>query len=286
MPLAELLSILTAFFFAASRVLVKRGLGDSDPRTATFINMFTSTILFCIIAIPFLTLEKFNPLALMAFIAAGVVGTALGRIVLFEGIERIGASIAGSVNNIHPLFAALVSILFLQEHVTALLLAGTLTTTVGIILLSLGDYRASNWKNFAILLPIASAAVFGTSQVIRKIGLVMMPSPILAAAVNTIAALAFISSFPSFTRQVRAGRATGWKYFALTGVADTSALVCQFTALTLGSVTVVATLSAISPLFVLLLAYLLLRRLEHLTGGMVLGAILIVVGVALVTSSK
>jgi uncharacterized membrane protein len=55
-------------------------------------------------------------------------------------------------------------------------------------------------------------------------------------------------------------------------------------ALSLGAVSVVTPLNGTAPLFVLVLAFVFLKDVEQLTGRIVLGTVLIVLGVFLLTA--
>ncbi|MFC7044760.1 EamA family transporter [Halobacteriaceae archaeon GCM10025711] len=74
-------------------------------------------------------------------------------------------------------------------------------------------------------------------------------------------------------------------YFAVSGGLTAIALLSLFGALALpaGRVAIVESLASTAPLFTTVFAYFLLRDLERVTRGVVVGAVLVVVGAALVT---
>lgn len=68
------------------------------------------------------------------------------------------------------------------------------------------------------------------------------------------------------------------------GVMENLGVLLVLVALSLGQVSVVTPLNGTAPLFVLALASLLLKDVERLTGRIVLGTVLIVLGVFLLTA--
>jgi uncharacterized membrane protein len=70
----------------------------------------------------------------------------------------------------------------------------------------------------------------------------------------------------------------------VTGVMENLGVLLVLVALSLGQVSVVTPFNGTAPLFVLALASLLLKDVERLTGRIVLGTVLIVLGVFLLTA--
>ena len=68
------------------------------------------------------------------------------------------------------------------------------------------------------------------------------------------------------------------------GVMENLGVLLVLVALSLGQVSVVTPFNGTAPLFVLALASLLLKDVERLTGRIVLGTVLIVLGVFLLTA--
>ena len=67
-------------------------------------------------------------------------------------------------------------------------------------------------------------------------------------------------------------------------VMENLSVLLVLVALSLGQVSVVTPLNGTAPLFVLALAYLFLKDVERLSGRIVLGTVLIVLGVFLLTA--
>jgi uncharacterized membrane protein len=130
-----------------------------------------------------------------------------------------------------------------------------------------------------------SAACFGVVAVLRKLGLGQV-GPVLGYAVNVTTALVAYSAFLVAFGRHRDIRARGWSlvHFVAAGVAENAGVFLTVVALSLGTVSVVTPLTGSAPIFVLLLSFLFLRGVETLTGRIVAGTVLIVLGVYLITA--
>jgi uncharacterized membrane protein len=74
------------------------------------------------------------------------------------------------------------------------------------------------------------------------------------------------------------------RYFLVAGVAENVGVLLVLVALGLGQVSVVTPLNGTAPLFVLVLTFVFLKGVERLTGRIVVGTMLIVLGVLLLTA--
>jgi drug/metabolite transporter, DME family len=107
-------------------------------------------------------------------------------------------------------------------------------------------------------------------------------------AVNVTAAFVAFTAFLLATRQwtAMACRRESVAYFVAAGVAENLSVLLLIVALTAGSVSVVAPLSSVSPIFVLVLSFFFLRGIELLNARIVAGTVLIVAGVYLLTALR
>jgi drug/metabolite transporter (DMT)-like permease len=134
-----LLSVLVAFMWAVSPILMKEGLKSCTPNDVPAIRSisFIVTMTFLMVVIqpgklPFLT----------AKLAIGLIGsvalsTMLGDLLYVYSVQKIGASLAVSVSAGYPIVTAVVSIILLHEHVRALVWFGTILIIAGLIVIKL-----------------------------------------------------------------------------------------------------------------------------------------------------
>jgi uncharacterized membrane protein len=111
-------------------------------------------------------------------------------------------------------------------------------------------------------------------------------SPVPGFAINVTTALVAFSAFLVASGNLGAlvsGRRS-FAYFVAAGVAENAGVFLTLLALNRGAVSVVTPLAATAPIFALLLSFLFLRGIETLTGRVVLGTLLTVLGVYLITA--
>jgi len=132
--------------------------------------------------------------------------------------------------------------------------------------------------------PLLAASCFGTVAVVRKLGL-GHAGPLFDSAINITAALIASSAFVLATGNqgsLRCDRRS-LGFFVAGGIAENSGVFLVLAALGFGDVSIVTPLAGTAPLFVLLLAYLFPSEAERLSWRVVLGAVLIVLGVVLLS---
>ena len=278
------LALTSALLTAAATILVRRGYRDYGPYTAMWMSVAVGTV--CLWGGVLATGGVGAPsLAGIAYFAlAGLIGTVAGRLLRFMSIETVGASVAAAVGNLSPLVSTALAVVVLGERVTATILLGTVVIILGTTLLS------SSGRGFAVrpsklALPLMSAACFGVVAVLRKVGLGGM-APLPGFAVNVTAAFVAFTAFLVASRQTGEMRCRGRSlvYFAAAGVAENVGVLMLVFALSIGTVSVVAPLASVSPIFVLVMSFFFLRGLEILTARIVIGTLMIVVGVWLLTA--
>lgn len=290
-PLVLLLSLGPAVLWGFTPVIEKRALsGGGRPLQAALVVVVVDTLLYSLALlargkVPFVGL----PLETAAvFVVAGVFGTSLGRLAIFAGNDRVGASVSSAVVSARPLFATALAVGFLGEPVSLATIAGVLVLVVGLAVLSLakgGDI--SGWDSRDLLMPLAAAVTFAIGNVLRRFGLQLGGTTALeAVALNEFAALVALGGYVVVAgrRDVLDAPRRTYGVFAVSGTMTAVALLAMFTALSLpeGRVAVVDPLIATAPLFTTVFSYFLLSDLERVTRGIVAGAVLVVAGAALV----
>src|SRR4029077_7069044 len=84
-----------------------------------------------------------------------------------------------------PLFAVLVAIVFLGEPLTVAAAVGTGAIVLGVVAFTARGERSSRqWAAWAILLPLAGAAIRGGAQAAVKGGLALWPDPYTAVLIG------------------------------------------------------------------------------------------------------
>ena len=280
------LAFTSALLSAVATVLIRAALQRYGPYTGVWINVLVGTVVFWLVLAASGGPGRPAARSLAFFVLAGLIGTVAGRLFRFISIDTVGPSISAALINLNPLVSTALAIVLLGEQVTAPILAGTIVIVGGTTLLSIGG-KAVGVRPVQLIVPLLSATCFGLVAVLRKLGL-GGAGPIVGMAANVTTALIAFTAFLLASGQASAMRCRGRSlvYFVAAGVAENIGVFLVIVALSIGSVSIVAPLTNISPLFVLLLSFFFLRGLEILNRRVVLGSVLIALGVYLITAFK
>ena len=283
LPTPHLLALSSALCTASATMLIQRGLRGSSFYAGAWINVVVGAIAAWTAAVWLVPVEEFTWQAVPYFALSGLIGTTGGRLFRVFAIQKVGAPVAAAVNNMTPLVASGLAILFLGERVTPPIVAGTLVIVAGTILLSLSG-RLVGFRVRDLSYPFIAASCFGIVQILRKLGLASA-GPLLGATINVTAALIAVTAFVAASGNLGSLRCSrrSLLYFIGGGIAENSGVFFLLLSLGFGDVSVVIPLAGTAPLFVLGLAYLIPSEKSKLSWRIVAGVVLIVLGVALLS---
>lgn len=227
--------------------------------------------------------------SVVAFVGAGLIGTGLGRIALFTGIQRIGASRAEPIKASAPFFAAIIAVIVLGERMTTEHLLGVVLIVIGIAVISWeqasGPDMERTGPTLGLVFPLLAALCFAVEPVFAKTGfdegtpfLVGLSIKILAAALGFVGYLQWHHALP--TTDTFRGSGLSWAVAA--GLANTAFLIAFYASLSAAPVVLVVPIIQASPLFVVALSYVFLQDIERVTGRLAVGVSVVVTGGVLV----
>lgn len=289
------LALLPALLWGFEPIVSKRGLnaGGRSLQGAVTALVLSAVLYWAALLLlqgPARLFEGLDATAVGVFVVAGIVGTAIGRIGMFAGIHRVGASISNAIMNTRPLFATIIALVWLKEGVGPLVGVGVVVLVAGLVLLTIskgGDL--GGWRPIQLLIPLSAALAFAVGNVIRRFGLTRTDVTVLqAVTINETTALFALGGYVLLRKRdalTDPPRHT-YRYFAVSGGLTAVALLSMFAAFDRGPVAVVDPITALSPLFTTVFAYFLLRDIERVTRGIVAGVVLVVVGVALIVGGQ
>jgi drug/metabolite transporter (DMT)-like permease len=297
----EIFAGAAAVCFAASNICVRRGVVDTTVVAGLIVSLAVGTML-TLVVVWIDAPSDLSARGVVDFAVAGVLGAALGRGGAMVGVNLLGPSVSVPLyGSLYPVFAVATAVLTLGERVGPGQISGLSVVVLGVWLLSRrqaevfaedpGASPSRRWRPWAatpaILFPLMAGLFFGASDVFRKRAIEVFPDAVFGAMIGTASALVFWSvaalSFGAVRNRVRFGKGMGW--FALNGVLSTTAVLSLISALQDGDVSVVSPIVAAEPLPVVLMSALFLRRLERIDTRIVVGAVCVVVGTALVSLS-
>ena len=282
-------ALLSAALFAGNALCVRMGLRGSTATTAAVLSVATNiTALWGLAAVQGSLGRVVHP-ASGVFLLAGMFAPALARLTYYESITVIGVARAATISNTTPLFSALLAVPVLGEHLTGRVAAGTVLVVAGVALAVRqqeggGPGRRSPQAS-GVLLALNTAVMASISFMLRKIGLRLLPDPVLGAALTVTGALLVLLPYAAarWRREpLRADRTSlGW--LVAGGLLTTGGFLSYYLALHRGDVVRVTPLSNTTPLFSVALLYVF-RQVETVAPATALGAALAVAGVLLVAT--
>lgn len=285
------LAVLAAVGLAGQAITIRLATERGKPTDVLLVVMLVNVVVLLPL-IPFVVSDyTITPWSVLAFGAAGIVGTILGRILFFSGIQRVGANRAEAIKGSMPLHATVLAIVLLDEHVSGLQLGGIALIVVGIALMSL-EGRANTTgdgepvSQAALALPLLAAVFYGLEPIFATVGLQAGTDVLVGLAIKTVTAFVAYLAYLRWRNQVpsvaelRAGRI---QWYLLAGLANTGFLLAYYAGLSVSRVSVVVPIMYTSPFLVILLSAIFLRRLETVTPRLIVAASVIVAGGITVT---
>ena len=282
---APLLALSAALGFALARVVLRRALAHTTPLAAAAASiLFTGTVLWIVAAFT-APLDALATTAVWPFVIAGLLAPGLARLLVYVGVDRVGAARASAMAPIAPFSAILLAIAFLGERPPGSLLAGAACIVTGSVLLSHQERNGPPWRRRDLIFPFLGAVAFALRDVISRGGLRAFPHPVVAAVVATMTSGAVLASFAARRRgEIRSDRA-GIGLLFVSGVLEALGSLSLWMALAAGNVSVVTPLANAQPMFTVVLSAILLRDLEQVTWRVVVGTLAMIAGALIVVRS-
>ncbi len=282
----EFLALTSSVAWGSEAILVRRGSRYASVALAALMGFILSTVGLWTAIWLYFPLSLLYTGATWYFIISGLIQPAIVRFMHYTGIVRLGASRAGPVRSVTPLFAIALAFTFLGERPEAGVYLGSLLSVVGVWFTSSRREGETEWKAIHLTYPLGAAFLTAISQNFRKTGLLIMPNPYVATAVTITTSLVVFSLSLVATGQLRTtfqGDRKCLPFYGAAAVVSATAQLLGYIALSEGDVSVVVPLINTNPLFIVLFSALFLRDLETINARVAAGAVLIVTGIALIT---
>ncbi len=228
-------------------------------------------------------LEKSSNINLTGVLFFGFIGLfapSLVRYLTYIGVDKVGPSRSEQIRSLTPLFAILFAIIFLDEKLTIGVIVSISLILSGIMTL-IKNKEQKNWHARDLIFPFMAAVLAGAAANLRKFGFELLPSPLIAASATSISALI---AFPLYmkiqgkTDKINLAVAT-WPLLIIAGLLNSISILLNLYALKLGNVTTVVTILASTPLFVILVSAIFLKKVEMITKNLIISAVLIFTGI-------
>ncbi len=267
------LALVSAVLFGAMTVTLRFGLRRyPDPDGATLAAMLVALAVTLVAAAFEAGARGVDAGGLWPYLLTGLLAPAASQICITRAVRAAGPSRTAVALGSAPLVSVVIALLVLAEPARTPLLFGAALIVVGGVALAWEPVRPDHFQRVGLAYAFAAAVFFATrDNVVRGLD----PSRPLAAAAATMLTGAVVALLWARRRPPLAP-------FVLTGFLYGLSYISLFEALHRGRVTVVSPLVATEALWGVGLSVLLLRRQELVGRRLLLGAVLIVAGGALI----
>ncbi len=283
------LALLSAMSFGLSQILVRKNLDKSNFVYISLTVTIMGNVILWPLALAFTNLNTVNPEGLLLFIVAGLLAPGIARLFYFKGMETAGISANASIFATYPLYTSIIATLLLSEALTAENWIGLACIIAGVIFvgrnINNSDARHKSTSKKGFIVPVLGSLAIAFSQIVRKEGLNIYNQPLLGVAVGYTTSLIvylLVIAYSSNSRTRRFSR-QDIRLFWKPGVGIAAGWLLSFLALSQEMVSIVAPILQTELLFILFFAYIFLRKFEKVSLKLVASAILIILGVLLIS---
>ncbi|WP_435064254.1 EamA family transporter [Halobaculum sp. EA56] len=297
--MAVALALLASVLFGVQALLIDRALGadanGSALSVAAVVTAISAATLWGVVLVRHGVPSPPRPALLTPFVVAGVADPGLARALFYEGIDRIGPSVASAVLAASPAVASVLAVFVLGEGLAAVEGLGVLLVVAGVATLQfarpddgVGDDTAADIDAVRrellgtsardTLYPVAATLLLAGAFVVVKLGLQSYGDPLTATAVTQTAALcALVPLSVRSARERGAVRSTVRSPLVATlaGLVVAGGWYAMFASLRVGSVVTVLPIVSTYPLVVVVATYALERTVPR--SPRMLGAVVAVV---------
>jgi drug/metabolite transporter, DME family len=272
-------AILFGCFPVVLRFAFRRG---GDPQTGALATILVALVVAAVAALVSASWDG----EVWPFLLAGLLVPGASQLLFLGAISIAGASRTSVVIGTAPLIAIVLAISLLGEPLEAPLLAGALCIVAGGIALVGERKRPPSFRRLGLLLALGAAALIASRDtLVRWLSGRSHVRPELACAGGILVGTLVIASYLAVRRGVPAvalDLRNTLVLFAPAGVMLGVSLLALYEAYYRGRVTVVSPLIATESLWGVLASVLLLRQSELVSRHVLAGAMVIVLGGALI----
>ena len=287
------LSVLAALLFAVQYIFLRLGTRRASAMDVVLVTLATNVAIVGPLALLVHGLPSMSTEAALAFVGAGIAGSLLGRVCMFQSVKAIGASRTSPVVAGNVFFATILAVLIFGEGLTVFHGIGIVLIVLGVGYISWetaqGNDPGESIDSYGpvLLLPVLAALFIGIEPIFIRIGFEAGGAVLPGVAIKVTAALCGFLIVLLIKRDLGIGRiakAPELRWYLGAGVTGTFGLVALFAALEVAAIVIVVPLLQTVPLIVMILSVLVLpRRLERVSWRLVSAAMVVVIGAVIVS---
>ena len=164
--------------------------------------------------------------------------------------------------------------------------AGNTTEQAAALDLSLSELK--KYRITGMILAILAGLAFGTSDLLRKVGIILTSSPIMVATlggISTVIIQALVVTYEGTWHKIKYIDRTSLINLLLSGVAGGLAIICVTIAIRSSPVVIVSSLCSVKAWFAIAFSPLLLGQSERITLSLIGSTLFIVIGTTIILIS-
>lgn len=283
------LALLSALSLGSSQIFVRKNLEKSNFIYISLTVTIMGNIILWPIAITFTDLSTLNSIGVFFFIIAGLLAPGITRLFYFKGMETAGISTNASIFSTYPIYTSIIAVMFLGETLTSENWIGLLCVVMGAIFIGRtihnGNTQTEDRSKKGLILPLVGSLSIAFSQTLRKEGLNIYNQPLLGVAIGYLTSLFVYLVVIAFSKKTKKSRFSrkDINLFWKPGVGIAIGWLLSFLALSQEMVSIVVPILQTELLFILILAYIFLRKFEKISFSLVASSCMIIIGVVLIS---
>ena len=276
---AVALALGSAFLFGAMTVTLPQALRRGVSAETTAFLMVLIAFGVAVAAIPITGAGGLT--SCWGFLLAGIVAPGLSQVLFAYAVRDAGPARASVAVGMAPLVSVAIALTLLDEPAKPLVVLGAFAIVLGGVALALEGSRPTHVRRLGLVFALGTMVLFASrDSLIRRLSIGTEIDPAVAAAATLGSGTVVILVSLLFTRRPVSLRPI--VAVLPTGLAYGLSYVLLFEAFYRGRVSVVSPLVATESLWTVVLAFLFLRRHEHVGIRLLFGALLVVAGGALI----
>ena len=289
------LAVAAAVLLAVQNLCIRIGTTSGNTSDAVIVVMSVNLgIIGPLTAVLYYPDYGLSAVSVGAFVTAGIVGLVLGRVCMFAGINRIGASRTTPIVSASTLVSTVLAVRLFDETLTLPHLAGIVCIVGGVSsiawLTASADRSQDSLREVGalLLLPVSAAVFTGVEPLLLRVGLDTGTPILVGLSVMMLAAFLGYTGYRTLYENAlpRLFENPQMRWYGGAGVASTVGLLAYFGAIASAPVVVAIPIIHTAPLIVIALSVVFLPQyLEQITWRLVLAAAFVVTGASLVTFS-
>lgn len=289
--LAISLAFLICIISSVARVFLKKGLAHSNVNTGMIFSLYIGWLVLFVLFLIELSQASLPSLkGVLFFCGIGLIAPPVVRYLTYVGVDKLGAASSDQIRSLTPFFGILFADIFFNEHVSLYSYSAGFLIFIGLYILNLSysqtekpNDSGTNLKKF-IWYPLVAAVLAGVVANLRKIGgqeeISSTAGAFFAATSAMVVYTIYIVVSKKYTT-ISFNKETA-KFFIFSAALTSLTDILDIYILKQSKISYILPILATTPLFVLVVSALFLKKYESINKYTIISAVVIFLGVQLI----